>query len=201
MVDLGGVIIRIHRTWSSACQANGVEVREPVLPRFETPGVQQLVDQYQRSDMDLPTFAAALSGHVDGGYSAAEVEQVHRGWMVGAYDHAEATIRALQAAGHFVGALSNTCAAHWVTMADFGAIRALDHRIGSHEIGHCKPDLRAFAAAESILPDRPGRVVYFDDLPANVAAAAEHGWEAHHVDHAGDPPATIRRVMGVSLGD
>lgn len=51
-----------------------------------------------------------------------------------------------------------------------------DHVFNSSEIGYAKPDPRVFEHVERQVNARPGEIVYVDDGPANVEAAARRGW-------------------------
>jgi HAD superfamily hydrolase (TIGR01509 family) len=41
----------------------------------------------------------------------------------------------------------------------------------------------------------PEHIVFFDDLPENVAAARAAGWQAFRVDHTGDTAAQMGGVL------
>lgn len=55
----------------------------------------------------------------------------------------------------------------------------MDRLAFSAELGLLKPDPAIYARADEVLDTRPDTTVFFDDRPENVAAAREHGWEAH----------------------
>ncbi|MET8062465.1 HAD-IA family hydrolase [Micromonospora sp. NPDC005222] len=61
--------------------------------------------------------------------------------------------------------------------AAFGEL--VDEILYSHEIGVEKPDPRAFATACERLDVRAEDCLFVDDAPANVAAAARAGMQAH----------------------
>ena len=56
-----------------------------------------------------------------------------------------------------------------------------------------KPDARIYAIAEARFGLPPGRLFFIDDNPANVAAAALRGWQAHLFTDA----ATLQRELVV----
>jgi HAD superfamily hydrolase (TIGR01509 family) len=56
------------------------------------------------------------------------------------------------------------------------AASRFDRLIFSCELKCTKPDAEAFRKATKILGWAPAEVVFVDDTPANVRAAAEHGW-------------------------
>jgi epoxide hydrolase-like predicted phosphatase len=56
-------------------------------------------------------------------------------------------------------------------------------------VGCCKPDPRIYAAAEHNLGVEPARILFVDDLPANVEGALHCGWQAVWLNRAGDQPS------------
>ncbi len=56
-------------------------------------------------------------------------------------------------------------------------------------VGCCKPDPRIFAAAEHDLGVEPARILFVDDLPANVEGARACGWQAVWLNRAGGQPS------------
>jgi putative hydrolase of the HAD superfamily len=87
----------------------------------------------------------------------------------------------LDAAGHRLGILSNTCPAHWAycTAGRFGILtQAFDVVALSYQIGACKPDAKIFAAAAELAGVRPQEVFYVDDIAGHVAGARAAGFDA-----------------------
>lgn len=195
VLDLGGVVLRICRSWEQGCEAVGVPVRPEPLQRMLGSGIEAVVAAYQSGRLDLDDFAGVLAERSGGGYAAAEVRRVHEGWILGEYPGARDLVMRLRDRGVATVALSNTCGAHWRLMPSFPAFAAIDHRIGSHLVGACKPEAAMYEAAERIVPPGEGLIAFFDDTPGNVAAAAERGWSAHQVDPEGDPPERIEAVL------
>src|SRR5207244_11262040 len=86
----------------------------------------------------------------------------------------------LFAAGHRLGVCSNTTPSHWGHCASrFGilktmfAIQALSYRLGA-----MKPDPKFYVAATGVADMLPPHILFADDRPDNVAAAAAAGWDA-----------------------
>jgi FMN phosphatase YigB (HAD superfamily) len=196
--DLGGVILRICRTWEEGCRAAGVPVRAEALAEMLRPDVVDLVDRYQSGGVGFDGFVADLAGRSGGRYAVAEIDRVHRGWILGEYPGARELVEGLRAAGVPTVALSNTCPVHWEQMPSFPAFAAIEHRIGSHLVGACKPAAAMYEAAEAALPPGAGRVLFFDDTPPNVDAARARGWEAHVVDPHGDPPGRMAEILAAA---
>lgn len=88
---------------------------------------------------------------------------------------------------------SNTNAAH----QEFWSQRYADllspfqQIICSHELGARKPSEEAFLRLAAQLSSPPGRMLFFDDLPENVAGAQSAGLQAHCVRSS----AEIRRIL------
>ena len=195
--DLGGVLVRIARSWAEACEAAGVASRagRPAEVVLEESG---LVAAYQVGGLDDDTFFTGASRAL-GGYDPREVERVHDAWLRGEYPGAGALLDALEARGVETGVLSNTNAAHWRRMTAEGgaypAVRRVRHAHGSHLLRAAKPSRLVFERFEAAVGRRGGDVLFFEDSPANAAAARAHGWRAHVVDPAGDPPAEILALL------
>ncbi len=82
-----------------------------------------------------------------------------------------------------LAALSNSNELHWErNVNDLGVTDWFEVAISSHHVGLCKPDPRIYLAALDRLAVSPEAVVFFDDVPENVAAALELGMRAYQVD-------------------
>jgi len=81
-----------------------------------------------------------------------------------------------------LGALSNSNPLHWNRNREVGILQNFDIAIGSHEVGCCKPAPAIFQVVLERGGVNPEAVVFFDDLPANVAGAAASGIRAFCVD-------------------
>ena len=96
--------------------------------------------------------------------------------------------------------LSNTNARHWELIADpkhpaYMDLDLLDYPLGSHLIGHAKPNEAAYAHVERVAGVDPERVLFFDDIPENIGAASTRGWQAVLVERLPDPIPGIREVL------
>ena len=63
--DLGGVIIRICRTWAEGCRAAGLDVRRPELWRQTHIARRRIIIDYQTGRIDGLTFASRASALVE----------------------------------------------------------------------------------------------------------------------------------------
>jgi HAD superfamily hydrolase (TIGR01509 family) len=67
-----------------------------------------------------------------------------------------------------------------------------DVALSSHELGRVKPDAECFVAALEHLEVDAQDVAFFDDSPANVAAASAQGMRAFRVNGADEAKATLQ---------
>lgn len=82
-----------------------------------------------------------------------------------------------------LAALSNSNELHWERNSrDLGVTDLFEVAISSHQVGLRKPDPRIYLAALDRLGVSPDGVVFFDDVPENVAAAEGLGIRAFQVD-------------------
>lgn len=201
--DLGGVVVRICRSWQQACQATGLDFR-PRVAEAELIARRKLVSRrYETGSIDDATFYLEMSRSMDGLYTPEEVRNLHLAWILGEYDGIGAAIESLHNAGVATGVLSNTNASHWRQLtsgphgpAKFPTVERAQHVHASHLLGLAKPDRAIYEAFCSRVGVDPARVLFFDDLAENVAAARSAGWRSEQIDHQGDPAAQVRTWLG-----
>jgi putative hydrolase of the HAD superfamily len=194
--DLGGVVVRICRSWAEGCRAAGLDVRGDVDGICAGPnGWPELNGAYQCGRISTDAFACRFSDMVGGLYAPEEILRVHRAWTLAEYRGVGALIDRVHEAGVETAVLSNTCEDHWAILHELPAFRALRNRHGSHELGLCKPDPAIYAALEASVGFSGAEVVFFDDLEENVRAARGCGWDAVQVDHAGEPAAQMAAAL------
>jgi glucose-1-phosphatase len=202
--DLGGVLVRICRSWDQACEQIGLPYRSPGLLATDEWRMRRkaVVDRYQLGGLSAAAYHEQLSLALEGLYSPAEVERIHEAWTLKEYPGALTLVRELnQLPGVTTACLSNTNAAHWRRLAnedgsgEYPAVLELEQRLASHLLGCAKPDAEIYARAQTAFfaarPGAPEQIVFFDDLPENVEAARAQGWTAFLVDHEGD---TVRQM-------
>jgi glucose-1-phosphatase len=202
--DLGGVLVRICRSWDEACLQAQLPYRVPELMTSEAYRLRRrdVVERYQRGALECAAYYAELASAVGGAYSAIEVERIHAVWTLQEYPGALELVRALNRIPSVTTAcLSNTNAAHWRRLVgedgrvEYPSVLELRHHLASHLLGCAKPDKEIYERAEQLFfgaPTAPRRqVIFFDDLAENVAAARAQGWTAFQIDHTGD---TVRQM-------
>ncbi|MFG0293127.1 MAG: HAD-IA family hydrolase [Phycisphaerales bacterium JB050] len=201
--DLGGVVVRIARSWAEACAAAGVEDRSG--ESFHAPdllsGRRELSDAYQIGDLACEAYFERVAEQSAGLYTAEEIERVHRAWVFEPYPGVEELVERLNAIdGLITACLSNTNHSHWQDLqrADAGrwsapAIQKLHTRLVSHELRAVKPNADIYQLAEGRFGASGDQIVFFDDLAENVEAACARGWRAFQIDHEAD---TAQQMTG-----
>jgi putative hydrolase of the HAD superfamily len=80
-----------------------------------------------------------------------------------------------------LAALSNSNAIHWQRNAELGIPNEFEFVMSSHEVGCCKPDRAIFDAVLLRANTLPNRIMFFDDVEANVIGAQSSGLHARLV--------------------
>lgn len=214
--DLGGVIVRICRSWDEACARAGVPVH--VGKGWEDPAARaarkHLNSLYQEGRIDCDTFFAGIAATAAGLYTPDEIRRVHNAWTLEEYPGAGGLIDDLHAAAGVplaTGVLSNTNHTHWQRLApplhlpstEYPTPRRVHHLHASHLMQLTKPSraiYHDFARRSGFKAGQAGtgagsQILFFDDLEENVLAARDAGWLAHQVDHTGDTVREMRRVL------
>lgn len=200
--DLGGVIVRICRSWEEGCARAGLPLRG-LERRDASKGLRSAaVVEYQTGRIHCEEFARRISEAVGGDYSPSEVMAVHRAWVIEEYPGVLEVIDALHLAGVATAALSNTNASHWAQIRDWPALRRIRFPHASHLLGLHKPEPAIYHAFERQIGRQGSEILFFDDLPENVEAARAIGWRAHRIDPLGDTATQIidaARAHGVPV--
>jgi putative hydrolase of the HAD superfamily len=194
-LDLGGVVIRVCRTWAEGCAAAGMPLRDPALRMWASPARQSLIAQYQTGRMDGATFAARISGLLGGLYSPSEIMGIHHAWLLGEYEGIGDLIEGLHRAGLETAALTNTNHEHWSRMGEFPAVMRIRHHLASHRLGLHKPDPMIYRRLELQLGYRGAEIIFFDDKRENVDGARAAGWHSEIIDPSASPPAQIAEAL------
>jgi len=188
--DLGGVVVRICRTWDEACSVAGVQARPARDPSACRHELEPIVHAHQCGRLGCDRYAQDLASAL-GGIGAADVRRVHDAWILGDYPGIAEAIDRIHAAGLDTACLSNTNASHWEQLHRSDAFGRIRTRHASHLLRLAKPDVAIYRAFERATGARPADIVFFDDLPENADAARACGWDAVLVDHAGDTAAQV----------
>ena len=194
--DLGGVLVRICRSFEEATLASGMPLRRLPTDPATLERQRTLVDLHQRGELHAAAFHEALSAAIDRLYAPQEIAAIHAAVLQGEYPGVAELVGAIGATGLATACLSNTNDDHWAALLDLPALRALHARHASHMWGLAKPHEAIFRRFEREHGVAGRSVLYFDDLAENVEAALAVGWDAVLIDHAADPAAQIRAALG-----
>jgi putative hydrolase of the HAD superfamily len=194
--DLGGVLIRICRSWEEGCRAAGIDVRGEIATDLASAKARrELGMRHQVGLMDCEDYFKAVAATHGDRYTAKEIERVHHAWMLGEYPGVSEVIDRIHKAGVATAALSNTNLSHWRRLPGFASVGRLHTRLASHELGLVKPDAAIYREAERRLGVGGDAILFFDDLIENVEAANKVGWNAVRIDHNGDTAAQIAEAL------
>lgn len=203
--DLGGVVVRICRSWAEGVAAAGLPIRGPaegpeaITSTGAVDARRALSRAYQQGEMDCHAFFRAVSSATGGLYSPDEIRRIHDAWLLDEYPGVCDLIGDLHARDILTGVLSNTNHAHWERLAGPAAVfptpNLVRHLHASHLLGASKPEEKIYTAFEQATGFAGPQILFFDDLEENVHAARARGWHAHQVDHTGDTAAEMRGVL------
>ena len=194
--DIGGVLERTPRTgwqdrWSARLGLTRAEFdtrmrpigRAGSLGEIDEPEVERrLADAYGLDDVALAGLTAEM-------------------WReyLGTLDQPLATYFASLRGGRVryrTGILSNSFAgAREREQAAYGFAEMCDVIVYSHEIGVAKPDPCSYALVCERLDVAPGRVVFLDDVVANVEGARAAGMEAIHFTDTAQAIGDLRALL------
>lgn len=206
--DLGGVIVKICRSWPEACESAGLPIRDEqrLLSSGWQKRQQAVVAQHQSGQMERSAYFDAISKALGGLYSPPEIEQIHTAWTQREYAGVGALVDELNALPNVLTAcLSNTNAAHWQRLSgadgrnEYPTVAKLKLQLASHLLGLVKPDSEIYDHATTVFNQHASGpqplIVFFDDLAENVDAARSAGWSALQIDHTGDTSAQMRQFL------
>lgn len=201
--DVGGVLVKHHRTWDAGCAGAGLPVRPGSMSPEMAAHRREVTAAYTTGRIDDARFYSEMSRLMGGLYTPEEVRKIHHHWLGPEYDGVAAVLHRLISVSTIdTGILSNTNPSHWARMqkldgrsAEFPAPAMLRHRHASHHLGFAKPDPRAFREFERRTDYRGQEVLYFDDLAENVEVAKVQSWIAELIDHSGDTASQIEKAL------
>ena len=193
--DLGGVLVRICRSWPEGCREAGIPNRAHQPGPDHDVRKTELITRYQTGRVDCKGFFRELSELFDGVWSPQEIAKVHHAWIIEPYAGTAALISEIQAAGIRTACLSNTSHSHWGPLLEDPAIASLDVHHASHLLGLHKPDAAIYRAFEDAVGLSGDEIVFFDDLKDNIAAARAADWDAIQIDHASETAPQIRSAL------
>ncbi len=193
LFDLGGVVIdvdfhRVFEHWQPISRLCVDEMKAAFT--FDEP--------YQRHERGEIT-AAEYFAHVRQSLQLQDdPDRIAQGWNAIFGAEITETRRMVEAArGKFpCYALTNTNAVHqaaWSAMFP-AVVASFDRVFVSSEMGCRKPERRAFEFIGQALGVPLGSILFFDDLPENVAGAVAAGLQAVHVRGPADVKAALQAL-------
>ncbi len=176
--DLGNVLLTFdnHRGCQNLAKVTGGDPARIHQVLFE----KGLKAQYERGELTPEQYFAVFCQLTDH-------QGEHAPWELAGSSIFEVNlsivpvVNQLAAAGHRLGILSNICPSHWkfVSSGQYGLIRDnFSVHALSYEIGVMKPNQAIYRRAAELAGVRPSEIFYCDDLPANVTAAQQAGYDA-----------------------
>lgn len=192
--DLGGVVVRICRSWAEGCAHAGVEVRGDSDTEARKRGRREVTREFSVGRIDEATWVDRIVTCLDGMYTHDEILRIHEAWIIDEYPGVGSVIDAIHERGCGTACLSNTNAGHWdrqLVTADevLPSVMRLETLHASHLMGLAKPDPAIYHAFVEATNVAPNSILFFDDLPDNVEAARAAGWHAERIDHTRESTA------------
>ena len=172
LFDLGGVLLSLNdpiETFGLQMDQNEFKerwLRSPSVRTFESGG------------MNTEEFARSIVAEAELPYDWQEFRLRFDAWPDQLFDQTLSVLQAIPA--KFKRALlSNINALHWGRDDIAGRLAGcFDHSFLSYETGLIKPDRDAFELVVNTYNCRPCEILFFDDSPLNVTAAANYGIQA-----------------------
>jgi putative hydrolase of the HAD superfamily len=133
---------------------------------------------YDRAALDVTAYWQRVAADLGRSYTDAEIAELSRldtaSWLTLQPATVE-LITGLAAAGHRLALLSNAPADVAEAVRELPLSRRFGHLIFSCALKSAKPDPECFLAALALLDAGPADVIFVDDRPENVTAAAALG--------------------------
>lgn len=172
LFDLGGVLLKLN----DPVEIFGLEPSDDDFKErwLRSPSVRE----FESGSIKTEEFAKRIVLEADLPYDWQEFIRRFDRWPGHLFDD---TINVLQAipSKYSRALLSNINALHWNRDEIAGEITPhLDQTFLSFETGLVKPDRGAFELVVKTYQCRPDEVLFFDDTPSSVSAAAELGMRA-----------------------
>jgi HAD superfamily hydrolase (TIGR01509 family) len=197
--DLGGVLIRISRSWEEAAERAGVVLQEEHVGSGSLVRPRGNQSELQKGLVDFETFIEREHTRLDQAYELEALARIHDQWLQGEYEGVNDIIQRLREAQIRTATLSNTDAEHWKILANLPSIAALDVHALSFRLGMLKPTNEIYHAAEEILDATGPSICYLDDLQENVETALRCGWNAIQIDPMEPTAPQIEQAL-ISFG-
>ena len=179
LFDLGGVIMNIKRECAvKAFEELGMANADGFFDPYEQHGSFGLLEAGQISAAE---FRADVRGQFRPGVTDDEIDSALCEFLRGIPAERLERLKELRQKGYKVYMLSNTNPIMWdrYILKEFpgGLDNYFDGIVTSFEAGVCKPDAKIYDYAIKKLGLNPEETTFFDDGPANIAAAEKSGFK------------------------
>ena len=172
LFDLGGVLLNLN----DPIETFGLQIdqgefkdrwlRSPSVRTFESGGI------------NTEEFARNIVAEAELPYDWQEFLQRFDAWPGQLFKQTLSVLQAIPAK-YNRALLSNINALHWGRDDIAGQLAGcFDHEFLSYETGLIKPDREAFELVVNTYNCKPCEILFFDDSPLNVTAAADYGIQA-----------------------
>lgn len=174
--DIGNVLIewQPERFYDAVI---GRERREALFAQVDLHGMNELMDQGENWRAVVDETAELYPDF------AAEIRMWHDNWLemaTPAIDRSVRLMRALRTRGVPVFALSNFGIETFALAEDtYDFLGEFDRRYISGHMGVTKPNPEIYEVVELDTALDPGALLFTDDRPDNIQAAAVRGWQTH----------------------
>ncbi|MEO1235719.1 MAG: HAD-IA family hydrolase [Planctomycetota bacterium] len=204
--DLGRVLLRIVDDFDHACRRANL----PPIPGFSgdlsihalrntDPDAAELFNGFEIGTVTIEDYAARAAAIT--GSPAEHIMAILDAAIIETYPGATDLLEQLHALPVKTACLSNTNARHWQLISDpdnpsYIPLHLLDFPLGSQLVGHAKPHPAIYQHLGTLSQTPPQHILFFDDLPENIAAAKACGWHAELVSRDTDNPVpALRRSL------
>jgi putative hydrolase of the HAD superfamily len=175
LFDLGGVLLKLNDPAETfGLQGSDIEFKERWL---RSPSVRI----FESGKIDTEEFARRVVNEADLPYDWREFIERFDAWPGQLYDETIGVLEAIPST-YSRALLSNINKWHWGREEISGKLSPyLDRIFLSFETGFVKPDRKAFDLVVTTCECQPEEILFFDDTPSSVSAAADFGMHAVHV--------------------
>jgi putative hydrolase of the HAD superfamily len=157
---------------------------------------------YDRADFDVTGYWQRVAGELGRPLDTAQIAELSRldtGSWLSLQEASVDLVGALARAGYRLALLSNAPADVARAVQALPLAASFEHLLFSCFLKLVKPDPECFRAALAVLGAGPGEVVFLDDRPENVAAAARLGIRSARFTGAAQARADLA-AYGVTPG-
>ncbi len=172
LFDLGGVLLKLNDPVEVfGLQGDVVDFKERWL---RSPSVRT----FESGVIDTEEFARRIVDEAELPYDWQEFIERFDSWPGELYDETISVLDAIPKT-YSRALLSNINALHWGRDQISGILSPyLDRTFLSFQTGFVKPDREAFELVTTTYECRPEHILFFDDTPSSVSAAADLGIQA-----------------------